>query len=42
VYNGKEAVTKWQVVPSARKGDLKDVTGIGGFSAPTGSKGKSS
>ena len=24
VYNGKEAVTKWQVVPSAGKGDVKD------------------
>ena len=40
VYNGKEAVTKWQVVPGAGKGDLKDLTGRGGFSAPMGSKGK--
>jgi hypothetical protein len=40
VYDGKEAVTKWQVVPGAGKGALKDVTGRGGFSAPMGSKGK--
>ena len=40
VYDGKEAVTKWQVVRGAGKGDLKDVTGRGEFSAPMGSKGK--
>ena len=40
VYDGKEAVTKWQVVPGAGRGALKDVTGRGGFSAPMGSKGK--
>ena len=40
VYDGKEAVTKWQIVPGAGRGALKDVTGRGGFSAPMGSKGK--
>jgi len=40
VYDGKRAVTKWQVVPGAGKGALKDVTGRGEFSAPMGSKGK--
>jgi hypothetical protein len=39
-YDGKEAVTKWEVVPGAGKGDLKDLTGKGEFSAPMGSKGK--
>jgi len=40
VYDGERAVTKWQVVPGAGKGALKDVTGRGEFSAPMGSKGK--
>jgi hypothetical protein len=40
VYDGKEAVTKWQVVRGAGRGDLKDMTGKGEFSAPMGSKGK--
>jgi hypothetical protein len=39
-YDGKEAVTKWEVVPGAGKGDLKGLTGKGEFSAPMGSKGK--
>jgi hypothetical protein len=39
-YDGKEAVTKWEVVPGASKGDLKGLTGKGEFSAPMGSKGK--
>jgi hypothetical protein len=39
-YDGKEAVTKWQVVPGAGRGDLKDLTGKGEFSAPMGSKGR--
>ena len=37
-YDGKEAVTKWEVV--AGKGDLKGLTGKGEYSAPMGSKGK--
>jgi hypothetical protein len=40
VYDGKEAVTRWQVVPGAGRGGLKDLTGKGEFSAPMGSKGK--
>jgi hypothetical protein len=39
-YDGKKAVTKWEVVPGAGKGDLKGLTGKGAFSAPMGSKGK--
>jgi hypothetical protein len=39
-YDGKEAVTKWEVVPGASKGDLKGLTGKGEYSAPMGSKGK--
>ena len=39
-YDGKEAVTRWQVVPGAGKGDLKGLSGKGEFSAPMGSKGK--
>ena len=39
-YDGKEAVTKWEVVPDASKGSLKGLTGKGEFSAPMGSKGK--
>jgi Protein of unknown function (DUF3224) len=39
-YDGKEAITRWQVVPGAGRGDLKDLTGKGEFSAPMGSKGK--
>ncbi|HEY0831467.1 MAG TPA: DUF3224 domain-containing protein [Candidatus Dormibacteraeota bacterium] len=39
-YDGKEAVTTWQVIPGAGRGDLKDLTGKGEFSAPMGSKGK--
>jgi Protein of unknown function (DUF3224) len=40
VYDGKEAVTKWEVVAGAGKGDLKGLSGKGSFSAPEGSKGK--
>jgi Protein of unknown function (DUF3224) len=39
-YDGKAAVTKWEVVPGAAKGDLAGLTGRGEFSAPMGSKGK--
>ena len=39
-YDGKEAVTKWEVVPGASKGGLKGLTGKGEFGAPMGSKGK--
>jgi uncharacterized protein DUF3224 len=39
-YDGKEAVTKWTIVRGAGKGDLKELTGTGEFSAPMGSKGK--
>ena len=39
-YDGKEAVTKWTIVPGAGKGELKDLTGKGEFSAPMGSKGR--
>jgi Protein of unknown function (DUF3224) len=39
-YDGKEAVTKWQVVTGAGRGDLKNVSGKGEFSAPMGSKGE--
>jgi hypothetical protein len=39
-YDGKEAVTKWEVVHGAAKGDLKGLTGKGEYSAPMGSKGK--
>jgi hypothetical protein len=39
-FDGKEATTKWEVVPGAAKGALKGLSGKGGFGAPTGSKGK--
>jgi hypothetical protein len=39
-YDGKEAVTRWEVVPGAGKGGLKDLTGKGEFGAPMGSKDK--
>lgn len=39
-FDGKEAVTKWEVVPGAGKGELKGLSGKGGFGAPMGSKGK--
>jgi hypothetical protein len=39
-YDGKQAVTKWTIAPGAGKGDLKELTGTGEFSAPMGSKGK--
>jgi uncharacterized protein DUF3224 len=39
-FDGKEAKTKWEVVPGASKGDLKGLTGKGGFGAPHGSEGK--
>jgi hypothetical protein len=39
-YDGKKAVTKWEVVPGAGKGDLKGLSGKGEYSAPMGSKGK--
>jgi hypothetical protein len=39
-YDGKQAVTKWAVVPGAGKGDLKELAGKGEFGAPMGSKGK--
>ena len=39
-FDGKRAVTKWEVVPGAGKGALKGLTGKGGFGAPMGSQGK--
>jgi len=39
-YDGKDATTKWEVVPDAGKGGLKGLSGKGGFGAPMGSKGK--
>ena len=38
-YDGKEAVTKWEVVRGTGKGGLKGLTGKGEFGAPMGSKG---
>jgi hypothetical protein len=38
-FDGKRAVTTWQVVPGAGKGELKGLTGKGKYSAPMGSKG---
>jgi hypothetical protein len=39
-YDGKRALTAWEVVPRAGKGALKGMTGKGKYSAPHGSKGK--
>ncbi len=39
-FDGKEATTKWEVVAGAAKGDLKGLSGKGGFGAPMGSQGK--
>ena len=39
-FDGKKAVTKWEVVPGASKGGLQGLTGNGEYSAPMGSKGK--
>jgi hypothetical protein len=39
-FDGKEATTKWEVVPAAAKGALKGLTGKGSFGAPHGSTGK--
>ncbi len=39
-YDGKQAVTRWTIVPGAGKGDLKELSGKGEFGAPMGSKGK--
>jgi len=38
-YDGKRAVTRWEVVPGAGKGALRGLTGKGGFGAPMGDKG---
>jgi Protein of unknown function (DUF3224) len=38
-YDGKRAVTTWEVVPGAGKGALKGLTGKGSYGAPMGSKG---
>ena len=38
-FDGKRAVTTWEVVPGAGKGELKGLTGKGKYSAPMGSKG---
>ena len=38
-FDGKSAVTTWEVVPDAGKGALKGLTGKGKYSAPHGSKG---
>ena len=39
-FDGKEAKTRWEVVPGAAKGSLKGLSGRGGFGAPHGSKGE--
>ncbi len=39
-YDGKRAVTAWEVVPGAGKGELKGLTGKGKYAAPMGSKGQ--
>jgi hypothetical protein len=39
-FDGRKATTKWEVVPGAAKGDLKGLSGKGGFGAPMGSQGK--
>ncbi len=38
-YDGKRAVTTWEIVPGAGKGELRGLTGKGKSSAPMGSKG---
>jgi Protein of unknown function (DUF3224) len=38
-YDGKRAVTTWEVVAGAGKGALKGLTGKGKYGAPMGSKG---
>ena len=38
-FDGKRAVTTWEVVPGAGKGGLAGLTGKGRYSAPMGSKG---
>jgi hypothetical protein len=38
-FDGKRAVTSWEVVPGAGKGQLAGLTGKGMYSAPMGSKG---
>jgi hypothetical protein len=38
-YDGKRAVTTWEVVPGAGKGQLAALSGKGKYSAPMGSKG---
>jgi hypothetical protein len=38
-YDGKRAVTAWEVVPGAGKGALKGLTGKGSYGAPMGDKG---
>ncbi|HVS50564.1 MAG TPA: DUF3224 domain-containing protein [Candidatus Dormibacteraeota bacterium] len=39
-YDGKRAITNWEVVPGAGKGQLIGMRGKGKYSAPMGSKGK--
>jgi uncharacterized protein DUF3224 len=38
-FDGKRAVTSWEVVSGAGKGQLAGLTGKGTYSAPMGSKG---
>jgi len=38
-YDGKRAVTTWEVVPGAGKGQLAALSGKGKYYAPMGSKG---
>jgi len=38
-YNGRRAVTTWEVVPGAGKGALKGLSGKGSYGAPMGDKG---
>ena len=38
-FDGKKAVTSWEVVPGTTRGGLQGLTGRGRYSAPMGSKG---
>jgi hypothetical protein len=39
-FDGKQAITKWQIVDGAGKGRLKGLTGKGKYIAPLGKKGE--
>jgi hypothetical protein len=38
-FDGKRAVTTWEVVPGAARGGLKGISGKGSYGAPMGSQG---